>query len=53
MITGNGLKTLDDHPDKPWPAKVDCDLEAMQAALEQLKSGSSLIDDAREHLHLI
>ncbi len=53
MITGNGLKTLDDHPDKPWPAKVDCNLEAMQTALEQLKSGSSLIDDAREHLHLI
>ena len=36
VITGNGLKTLDDHPDKPWPAKVDCHLDAMLAALEEL-----------------
>ena len=33
IITGNGLKTLDDHPQKPWPAKVDCELDAMLAAL--------------------
>ena len=33
IITGNGLKTLDDHPAKPWPAKVDCELDAMIAAL--------------------
>lgn len=36
IITGNGLKTLDDHPQKPWPAKVDCELDAMLAALEGL-----------------
>ncbi len=36
MITGNGLKTLDDHPEKPWPAKIDCELDAMLAALEGL-----------------
>lgn len=36
VITGNGLKTLDEHPSKPWPAKVDCHLDAMLAALEQL-----------------
>ncbi|HEY5286965.1 MAG TPA: threonine synthase [Solirubrobacteraceae bacterium] len=24
-ITGNGLKTLDDHPSLPWPAKVPCE----------------------------
>ncbi len=36
IITGNGLKTLDDHPQKPWPAKVDCELEPMLAALEGL-----------------
>ena len=36
IITGNGLKTLDDHPEKPWPAKIDCELDAMLAALEGL-----------------
>jgi threonine synthase len=36
IVTGNGLKTLDDHPQKPWPAKVDCELDAMLAALEGL-----------------
>ena len=29
MITGNGMKTLDEHPPKPWPAKVDCERDAM------------------------
>ncbi|HEX7610608.1 MAG TPA: threonine synthase [Solirubrobacteraceae bacterium] len=50
IITGNGLKTLDDHPAKPWPAKVDCELDAMLAALENLKGGTSLIDSARAQL---
>lgn len=36
VITGNGLKTLDDHPQKPWPDKVDCELDAMLVALEGL-----------------
>jgi threonine synthase len=36
IITGNGLKTLDAHPEKPWPDKVDCHLDAMLAALEGL-----------------
>jgi threonine synthase len=51
IITGNGLKTLDDHPAKPWPAKVDCELDAMLAAFEDLKGSASLIDSAREQLH--
>ncbi len=50
IITGNGLKTLYDHPQKPWPAKVDCELDAMLAALEDLKSGESLMDGARRAL---
>jgi threonine synthase len=50
IITGNGLKTLDDHPDKPWPAKVDCELEPMLAALTSLKAEPSLVDTAREQL---
>jgi threonine synthase len=48
VITGNGLKTLDDHPPKPWPDKIDCELDAMLAALEQL--GRSPSQDAREQL---
>ena len=50
MITGNGLKTLDEHPQKPWPAKVDCELDAMLAALEELKSEPTLMQTAREQL---
>jgi threonine synthase len=52
IITGNGLKTLDDHPQKPWPAKVDCELDAMLAALDELKHGDSLMDSARRQLHI-
>jgi threonine synthase len=52
IITGNGLKTLDDHPQKPWPAKVDCELDAMLGALDELKRGGTLIDSARRQLHL-
>jgi threonine synthase len=51
IITGNGLKTLDDHPDKPWPAKVDCELEAMRTALTALQAEMSLADGARQQLH--
>jgi hypothetical protein len=50
IITGNGLKTLDDHPQKPWPAKVDCELDAMLAALDGLKAGDKLMDTARKQL---
>jgi threonine synthase len=52
IITGNGLKTLDDHPRKPWPAKVDCELDAMMAALSELKSGGTLVESARAQLHV-
>jgi threonine synthase len=50
IITGNGLKTLDDHPQKPWPDKVDCELDAMLSALQELKAGDTLIDSARQQL---
>jgi threonine synthase len=50
IITGNGLKTLDDHPQKPWPDKVDCELDAMLSALQELKAGDTLIDTARQQL---
>jgi threonine synthase len=51
IITGNGLKTLDDHPPKPWPAKIDCELDAMVAALGELKSSGTLVDTARQQMH--
>jgi threonine synthase len=51
IITGNGLKTLDDHPEKPWPAKIDCELDAMLAALAELKRGGALTERALEQLH--
>ncbi len=41
VITGNGLKTLDEHPEKPWPAKINCQLDAMLAALDELKGRPS------------
>jgi threonine synthase len=51
IITGNGLKTLDDHPAKDWPAKVECELDAMLAALGELQAGETLIDSARGQLN--
>ncbi len=50
MITGNGLKTLDEHPDKPWPAKIDCELDAMLDALTELKSEETLLSSAQRML---
>jgi threonine synthase len=50
IITGNGLKTLDDHPQKPWPDKVDCELDSMLAALQELKSEPTLMQTARQQL---
>jgi len=51
IITGNGLKTLDDHPAKPWPAKIDCELDAMIAALTELRGEGSLAETALAQLH--
>ncbi len=50
MITGNGMKTLDDHPPKPWPAKVDCERDAMMAALEELRNTETLMEAAHRQL---
>jgi len=50
VITGNGLKTLDDHPAKPWPAKVDCELDAMVTALNELKRETALTLSAHAQL---
>jgi threonine synthase len=50
IITGNGLKTLDEHPEKPWPAKIDCELDAMLAALEDLRRTRTPAETKRERL---
>jgi threonine synthase len=50
LITGNGLKTLDEHPQKPWPAKIDCELDPMLAALGELKDSETLLQTARAQL---
>lgn len=37
VITGNGLKTLDDHPAKPWPSTVSCDVDSMRSVLDDFR----------------
>lgn len=37
VISGNGYKTLDEHPGKPWPSMVACDVEAMGEMLAELR----------------
>jgi hypothetical protein len=37
-ITGNGLKTLADHPEKPWPEMVPCNVEAMGEMLADFRA---------------
>jgi threonine synthase len=52
LITGNGLKTLDEHPQKRWPNKIACELDAMRTALDDLKATPSLMQTAHEALQL-
>jgi len=37
VISGNGYKTLDEHPDKPWPEMVAPEVEAMGETLSQFR----------------
>ncbi len=37
MITGNGLKTLDEHPEKKWPSMVECEADVMLGVLEEFQ----------------
>jgi threonine synthase len=36
IITGNGLKTLEDHPEKPWPL-AECEVDSMLSVLSDFK----------------
>jgi threonine synthase len=37
IITGNGLKTLDEHPEKTWPSMVECESESMLSVLSNFQ----------------
>jgi threonine synthase len=37
VISGNGYKTLDEHPEKPWPEMVACDVDSMGEMLAELR----------------
>jgi threonine synthase len=37
VISGNGYKTLEEHPDKPWPEMVACEVEAMDETLSEFR----------------
>jgi len=37
VISGNGLKTLHEHPDKPWPEMVSCDVGTMGELLDEFR----------------
>lgn len=37
VISGNGYKTLDEHPDKPWPEMVACEVGAMEETLSEFR----------------
>jgi threonine synthase len=38
VISGNGYKTLDEHPEKPWAEMVACNVDSMSEVLEEVRS---------------
>ena len=43
IISGNGLKTIQDHPDKAWPEMVACNLESMSEQLEDFRRTAATV----------
>jgi threonine synthase len=41
VISGNGLKTLSEHPDKPWPEMVACDVDTMGEMLSDFRQAAA------------
>ena len=41
MISGNGLKTLQEHPDKSWPEMVPCEVGAMEEMLNDFRQAAA------------
>ena len=37
IVSGNGYKTLDEHPDKSWPEMVACDVDSMTEVLDEFR----------------
>jgi threonine synthase len=37
IISGNGYKTLDEHPEKSWPEMVTAEVEPMSEVLDELR----------------
>jgi threonine synthase len=43
IISGNGLKTLQEHPDKPWPEMVPCEVGAMEEMLNDFRQAAAAL----------
>jgi threonine synthase len=43
IISGNGLKTIQDHPDKTWPEMVACNLESMSEQLDDFRRTAATV----------
>jgi threonine synthase len=43
IISGNGLKTIQDHPEKAWPEMVACNLEAMSEQLQDFRRTAAAV----------
>lgn len=41
VVTGNGMKTVEDHPAKGWPQAVPCTQEAIREELERLREAAA------------
>lgn len=41
VISGNGLKTLQDHPEKQWPEMVACNVETMGETLAEFRQAAA------------
>ena len=41
MISGNGLKTLHEHPEKDWPEGVPCEVGAMEEILNDFRQAAA------------
>jgi len=41
VISGNGLKTLQEHPDKTWPEMVPCEVGAMEEMLNDFRQAAA------------
>jgi threonine synthase len=43
VISGNGLKTLQDHPEKSWPEGVACEVETMESVLNEFRREAAAV----------